>query len=202
MDNDSFLYIEVPDIDRIKTNNNPFLELTYEHINFFNAKILNNLCNNHKLTNILNGTLDFKYRLKITINALYGIYKLNDKQPNDILINHDLTTNLMTYINQSKYEMELIYKQIDVSKTYSIVGFGLYALYFLSIYKNLIITNIYDETKVGIINNINIENFNSIKCNDGILILSPSYYDMIYLKLINNNIDKRNIVSLNYSITQ
>jgi len=203
MDNDTLLYIEVPDIDRIKTNNNPFLELTYEHINFFNVKILNSLCNNHKLTNILNGTLDFKYRLKLIINALYGVYKLNIEQIGEKVINKNgLTTNLTRYIDQSKYEMELIYKQIDISKTYSIVGFGLYALYFLSTYKNIIINNIYDETKVGVINNINIENFDSIKCNDGILILSPSYYDMIYLKLINNNIDNRNIVCLNYSITQ
>ena len=205
MNKDTFLYIEVPDIDRIKTNNNPFLELSYEHINFFNINILNNLCNNHKLTNVSNGILDFTYRLKIIVNALYGIYKLNNKNVDDnnkITYTYNLTNNLLKYIDQSKYEMEFIYNQIDIDKTYSIVGFGLYALYFLSQYTSIKVSNIYDETREGIINNIKIETFTDIKCNDGILILSPSYYNMIYSKLINNNIDKNNIIVLNYSITQ
>jgi 2-polyprenyl-3-methyl-5-hydroxy-6-metoxy-1,4-benzoquinol methylase len=60
MHSDSLLYIEVPDINRISSKKDYFLEITYEHINFFNINSLNNLSLKYDLINISSGILDFR----------------------------------------------------------------------------------------------------------------------------------------------
>ena len=196
MDEESFLYIEVPDMNRIKCNNNAFLELTHEHINFFNLNSLNNLCNKNNLININSGILDFKYRLNLSINAFYGVYKINNKLINNYIFDDISKINLKKYIKNSEYEMSLIYNKIDNSIVYSLVGVGLYSLYFINIHKDIKINNFYDDVKIGTIQNIPIKKIKEIKDNEKILILTPCYYDKIYENLIKNNINPNNIIKL------
>jgi len=216
MNESSLLYIEVPDIDRIKLNDNPFLEITYEHVNFFNSYYLDKLFNSVFLQNVAKGTLDFKYRINLTINALYTVYKFADIKNNkfaDIKNNKFADTknntkyNLINYISDSKNSIDLIYDQIDKTKEYSIVGIGLYAIFFLSFFKDIKINNYYDETRFGYIDNKSIQplinsvdSINSINniITDNLLILTPTYFNIIYNKLKNLGIDTNKIVKIIY----
>jgi hypothetical protein len=187
MNNTSLIYIEVPDINRITTdNNNPFLELSYEHINFFNNISLNNLCKKYNLLNIENGLLDFKYRITLNIKSVYGLYRIdNDCSIIKFKYDNHVTESLTLYINKCIFNSTLIYTQIDNTKTYSIYGMSLYALFFLSLYPKLKIHKIYDDVKNGVVCNIEISKVNTIdEQNEHLLILSPSYYDMLYKNLI------------------
>ena len=196
MTDDTFIYIEVPDMDRINVNYNSLLELSYEHVNFFNIHYLNNMCFINNFYNIDNGILDFKYRIHIDIKACYGIYKHNNNnfsKNNDINI---LKNKLKNYIKESIDVYDSLYKKININLTYSVVGAGLYSLYFLSLYKNIKVNKHYDESKEGIINNIKILKFKHIEPNEKILILSSLYYYEIYNKLLKLGINEKNIVKL------
>jgi len=199
MNDTSFLYIEVPDINRIVTdNNNPFLELTYEHINFFNSISLNYLCKKYKLLDIKNGILDFKYRINLSIKAVYGIYRIDDDIPLvKFNYEHQVTESLTRYINNCIFDSQLIYKQIDNTKTYSIYGMSLYVLFFLSLYK-LKIDKIYDDVKQGVVCDIEISKITTIdEKNENLLILSPNYHNMLYNNLIKYK-PNVNIIHLNF----
>jgi len=198
MDENTLLYIEVPNIDKISSEKNQFLEISYEHINFFNRNLLNNLCKKHDFYAIENGYLNFNYRLNLEIKAVYGIYQLQKIQ-NDIIINYDNNpkNNLINYIKDSINYSNSIYKQIDKTKKYSIYGIGLYAMYFLSIYKDIQIYAIYDDLRIGTFNNFQIKNINECNENEDILILTPNYYELLCKKLVEKNI-KGKIFNLNY----
>ena len=136
MDVDSLLYIEVPDMNRIKCDKSAFLELTFEHINFFNSTTLDNLCLKHNLINCDFGILEFYYRIFLLIKAFYCVYKYDNTEINKNII-HDTNTqsNLNKYIDDSRKEFEKLYNQIDKTKSYSAVGTGMYSTFFLTIYK-------------------------------------------------------------------
>ena len=203
MDEDSLVYIEVPDMNRINCNNFAFQELTYEHINFFNLDSLNQLCIKNQLVNNTFGILDFMYRFNISIHAFYGVYYL-DK--NVTTLDKNVTTldknvvrnNLLEYINTSKNEIYKIYNQIDKSKKYSLVGIGVYATFFLTFFNDIIIDHFYDDSKIGFIDGIQIQKIIDINDNENILILTPVCYNNIYDKLIKNNINPENIVPLKF----
>jgi hypothetical protein len=199
MDEDSLVYIEVPDMNRIKCNNFAYQELTYEHINFFNLTSLNNLCIKNNLSNNISGTLDFIYRFNILIHAFYGVYKLDyNVNNNNIYCDNSVKKNLLEYINNSKIEAYKIYNQIDKSKKYSLVGIGVYATFFLTIFNDISVNKFYDDAKIGSIEGIQIQKITDIKDNENILILTPVCYDIIYENLIKHNINPKNIVSLKY----
>jgi 2-polyprenyl-3-methyl-5-hydroxy-6-metoxy-1,4-benzoquinol methylase len=199
MDDNSLLYIEVPDMNKISAVKNQFLEISYEHINFFNSNSLNNLCKKNNFDNIENGYLNFNYRLNLEIKAVYGIYQMSKKENDVTTIYYDNHTKeyLMKYIELSLNKSNIIYNQIDKTKKYSIYGFGFYAMIFLSIYKDIDILNIYDDARHGIYNNIPITNINTCTENENILILTPNYYELMYNKLIDKKI-KANVYCLKY----
>jgi hypothetical protein len=199
MDDDSFLYIEVPDINRIKCDKNAFLELSYEHINLFNSTSLNNLCLKNNLINCDLGILEFYYRINILVKAVYGVYKVDNSIINkDIICDTNTQTNLIQYIDDSRKEFENLYNQIDKTKTYSVVGSGSYSTYFLTMYKDIKVNCFYDEVKSGKINGIEVKSFTDINENENILILTPHYYNHIYNKLIKININPQTIVPLKF----
>lgn len=199
MDDDSLLYIEVPDMNRIKCDKNAFLELTYEHINLFNSTTLNNLCLKNNLINCDLGILEFYYRINILVKAVYGVYKIDNTIINkDIICDTNTQSNLIQYIDDSKKEFENLYNQIDKTKTYSVLGSGSYSTYFLTIYNDIKINCFYDEVKTGKINGIEVKPFTDINKDENILILTPHYYNHIYNKLIQININPQKIVQLKF----
>ena len=204
MDDESFIYIEVPDIDKMDINKNTFLEITYEHVNYFNINLLNRLCRNYNYYYITNGLVDFTYKFVLEVKACYGLYKIEKKEQKLICTNEEIIKeNILKYIQDCIISTDKIYKQIDKSKIYTLYGVGLYALYFLSLYKNLQINNIYDDAKYGGQlqygeKTINIENTNNLTKNENILILTPNYYDIIYNKILEKNINV-NIQPLDFS---
>jgi hypothetical protein len=199
MDDDSLLYIEVPDMNRIQCNKNAFLELSYEHINFFSSITLDNLCIKNNLINCDSGILDFYYRIYLLTKAFYGVYKLNNTDINQNIIRDTNTqSNLIKYIDDSKKEFENLYNQIDKTKTYSVVGSGMYSTFFLTMYKDINIYCFYDEVKTGQINGFEVKPLNNIKEDENILILTPYYYNHIYEKLIKININPEKIVPLKF----
>jgi hypothetical protein len=199
MDDDSFLYIEVPDINRIKCDKNAFLELSYEHINLFCSTSLNNLCLKNNLINCDLGALEFYYRTNILVKAVYGVYKVDNSIINkDIICDTNMQSNLIQYIDDSRKEFENLYNQIDKTKTYSVVGTGSYSTYFLTMYKDIKVNCFYDEVKSGKINGIEVKSFTDINENENILILTPHYYNHIYDKLIKININPQTIVPLKF----
>lgn len=199
MDDDSLLYIEVPDMNRIKCDKNAFLELSYEHINLFNSTSLNNLCLKNNLINCDLGILEFYYRINILVKAVYGVYKVDNTIINkDIICDTNTQSNLIQYIDDSKKEFENLYNQIDKTKTYSVVGSGSYSTYFLTIYNDIKINCFYDEVKTGKINDIEVKPFTDINEDENILILTPHYYNHIYNKLIQININPQKIVPLQF----
>jgi 2-polyprenyl-3-methyl-5-hydroxy-6-metoxy-1,4-benzoquinol methylase len=217
MNETSLLYVEVPDINRIKLNDNPFLEITYEHVNFFNSYYLDRLFNSVSLQSVAKGTLDFKYRINLTINALYTVYKFDTISDKSVFINTITNTkyDLIKYILDSKNSIDLIYDQIDKTKEYSIVGIGLYAIFFLSFFKDIKINKYYDETRTGYIDNkpiqhlincfdsdsvdsINSTNSINNSITDNLLILTPTYFNIIYNKLKNLGIDTNKIIKIIY----
>ena len=198
MDDDSLLYIEVPDMNRIKCDKNAFLELSYEHINLFNSTSLNNLCLKNNLINCDLEILEFYYRTNILVKAVYGVYKVDNTIIKDIICDTNTQSNLIKYIDDSKKEFENLYNQIDKTKTYSVVGCGSYSTYFLTMYKDIKINCFYDEAKTGKINDIEVKPFTDINEDENILILTPHYYNHIYNKLIQININPQNIVPLQF----
>ena len=194
INNDSFIYIEVPDINKININRNIFLEISYEHINYFNINLLNRLCRNYNYYCVTNGLLEFTYNLKLDVKACYGLYKTEQTKQNFIYTNEEIIKeNLLKYIQDCIISTDKIYEQIDKSKIYSVFGIGLYALYFLSLYKDLHINNIYDHAKCEQIQYgdkiINIKHPNELIENENILILTPNYYDIIYKQILDKNIN-------------
>jgi hypothetical protein len=199
MDDDSLLYIEVPDMNRIKCDKSAFLELSYEHINLFNSTTLNNLCIKNNFINCDYGILEFYYKIYNLTKAFYGVYKLDNTIINkDIICDTNTQSNLIKYIYDSKKEFENLYIQIDKTKTYSVVGTGAYSTYFLTIYNDIKINCFYDEVKTGKINDTEVKSFANINEDENILILTPHYYNHIYDKLIKNNINPKNIVPLKF----
>ena len=199
MDDDSLLYIEVPDMNRIKCDKNAFLELSYEHINLFNSTTLNNLCLKNNLINCDLGILEFYYRINILVKAVYGVYKVDNTIINkNITCDTNTQSNLIQYIDDSKKEFENLYNQIDKTKIYSVVGTGSYSTYFLTMYKDIKVNCFYDEVKTGKINDIEVKPFTDINEDENILILTPHYYNHIYNKLIQININPQNIVPLQF----
>jgi len=199
MDDDSLLYIEVPDMNRIKCDKNAFLELSYEHINLFNSTTLNNLCLNNNLINCDLGILEFYYRINILVKAVYGVYKVDNTIINkNITCDTNTQSNLIQYIDDSKKEFENLYNQIDKTKIYSVVGTGSYSTYFLTMYKDIKVNCFYDEVKTGKINDIEVKPFTDINEDENILILTPHYYNHIYNKLIQININPQKIVPLQF----
>lgn len=204
MDDESLLYIEVPDIDIDKdicingADTNQFIDICYEHINFFNIDSLNNICKKNNFNKIENGYLKINYRLHKDIKSLYGVYKLTKIKNNFTIYYEDKTKKyLINYIKRCLDYTDIIYNQIDKTKKYSIYGFGVYAMFFLSFYKDIEIVKIYDDIKYGIYNNIQLTNINNYNENENILILNPNYYELLYNKLVNLKI-KVNIYELKY----
>lgn len=194
MDENSLLYIEVPNIDNISLNDNPFFELTYEHVNFFGKKSLNDLFIKNGFECVDNNILTFKYRKNVTIDALYGIYKISKKEKNIIDYDGTIRLNLMAYINESMNEMQKVYNLIDTNKNYCLYGIGLYGVYFLSIFK-LNIIDFYDDTRPGNICGKKIKRYDDIEnsLNENFLILSPSYGNFIKQKLLDKGVSAENI---------
>jgi beta-phosphoglucomutase len=202
MNNDSLIYIEVPDMNKLEINNNPLLELSYEHVNFFNIDYLNYVCSQNNYNNIYNGKLSFLYRINVKVNACYGVYEYSKNDNNIIKFgienNNYLQNTLKKYIDKSLNIYNKLYKQINKDLIYSVIGVGLYGLYFLSLFKDIKINQYYDESKEGSIDGIIIRKFEDIQDNENILILSSLYYDIIYKKLIEINIKEENIIKLDY----
>jgi hypothetical protein len=199
MDDDSLLYIEVPDMNRIQCHKNAFLELSYEHINFFSSTSMNNLCIKNNLINCDSGILDFYYRIYLLTKAFYGVYKLDNIKINQNIIRDTNTqSNLIQYIDDSKKEFENLYNQIDKTKTYSVVGSGMYSTFFLTMYNDIKINCFYDEVKTGQINGFEVKPLTYINADENILILTPYYYNHIYDKLIQINIKPEKIVPLKF----
>jgi len=196
MHSDSLLYIEVPDINRISSKKDYFLEISYEHINFFNINSLNNLSSRYGLINISSGILDFNYRSVLEIKATYGVYKLNQSINKEIEYIYDsiVETKLVSYIENSLEHAKQIYEKLDKKLSYSIYGIGLYVLYFLSIYE-ININNLYDRIKRGSIKNIEIKNTSEINENELFLILNEERYDML-LEDLKINIPNPNIYKI------
>lgn len=186
---ESFIYIEVPDMNRINSDKNDFLDISYEHINFFNTNTLNKLSRKYGFSNIENGLLDFKYRLNLEIKATYGIYKLdNSTNIEEIIYDNSVKTAMTVYINNCLNHSKNIYEQLDKTKKYALYGVGLYALFFLSIY-DIQISNLYDRIKKGFVRNFEIKHIECCNEIETILILNSNYSEMLYndLKNINPN---------------
>ena len=202
MNNDSLIYIEVPDMNKLEINNNPLLELSYEHVNFFNIDYLNYVCEQNNYNNIYNEKVSFLYRKNVKVNACYGVYEYSKNDNNIIKFgienNNYLQNTLKKYIDKSLNIYNKLYKQINKDLIYSVIGIGLYGLYFLSLFKDIKINQYYDESKEGSIDGIIIRKFEDIQDNENILILSSLYYDIIYKKLIEINIKEENIIKLDY----
>jgi hypothetical protein len=203
MDEDSILYIEMPDIDRITINDNPFLELSYEHVNFFNKEKLDNLMNINNFYNINSGIIDFKYRKNLDTKAFYGIYIVN-KNISNIITNNITNTikikdTLLPYINDCLIISKKIYDSLDKNLEYSFVGLGLFTIYFLSIYK-INCLNFYDEVRTGLFLNKKIKKFEEISNNENIIILSPKYYNDIKEKILKLKINSNNIKNIEFNL--
>ena len=178
---DSLLYIEVPDINRISSTSNFFLEITHEHINFFNINLLNNLSLKYGFINTSSGILDFNYRKVLEIKATYGVYKIDKFINKKIKHVYDstITQKLVLYIRNSLEHSNKIYEKLDKNLNYSIYGIGLYVLYFLSIH-DINISNLYDRIKTGSVKNIEIKNISESTQNELFLILNEErYYDLL-----------------------
>lgn len=188
MNNESFIYIEVPDMNRINSDKNQFLEITYEHVNFFNTDMLNNLSKKYGFFNIENGIVDFKYRLNLEVKGTYGIYKLDNSVNLVKSYDESVKNAMITYINNCLNHTKNIYEQLDKTQKYSIYGIGLYALFFLSMH-DIQISNLYDRIKKGFVRNFDIKHVGYYNESETILILNPNYYEMLYndLKNINPN---------------
>lgn len=99
---------------------------------------MNNLCKKNSLNNIENGILDFKYRLRLEIKSVYGLYKLEKPQDITEFICDNTTKETLTkYIKLCYENSNNLYQSLDKTKEYSIYGCGIYAMYFLSFYKDL-----------------------------------------------------------------
>jgi hypothetical protein len=151
------------------------------------------------LINCDSGILDFYYRIYLLTKAFYGVYKLDNIKINQNIIRDTNTqSNLIQYIDDSKKEFENLYNQIDKTKTYSVVGSGMYSTFFLTMYNDIKINCFYDEVKTGQINGFEVKPLTYINADENILILTPYYYNHIYDKLIQINIKPEKIVPLKF----
>ncbi len=201
MDEDTILYIEVPDMDRISFDAlHQHYEVNHEHVNLFTKDTLNNLFILNNYYTIDNGLVNYKYRLNIDVNAFYCIYKYTNQTNtiNNINKTYSIRNKILEYIDFINNQSLKLYNFIDINKEIAIFGIGYYAIYFLSQYKNIKISELYDEVRYNeqILNKI-IKNINEIDNNNIYLILAPVHFNTIKDKLINKGIFEKNI--LNYT---
>ena len=203
MDDTTLLYIEVPDIDRISFNKyNQHYEINHEHVNLFTKYSLNKLLNKHNYSFIDYNIVDYKYRININVNAFYCVYKYNTNIDNininnvqNTLVKYNNKNILLDYINYINIFCENIYRFIDLDKEYVIYGIGYFAIYFLSLYKNIKIKDFYDDVRFNeYILEKKIKNINELNKTDLILILAPVHFNLIKNKLIKHDIDEINII--------